>query len=111
MKKTKKIWLWIFLAMFAIPEILWGNLIKILELPIIPAYRDVQYFSDNPSIAFLLITVEIIGVSGVIYFLNKKNVNINLKLKYIFNILLVIILVMLVASLFFSYGMSQINFF
>jgi len=109
MTKIQKIWLWIFIAMFAVPEILWGSLIKVFKISFLPLYKDVQYFSDNPGVAFLLIIIEIIGISGIIYLLNKKSLSVSLKLKYIFNILLIIILVILVISLFLSYGMSKIN--
>ncbi len=102
--------MWIFIAMFAVPEILWGGLIKIFKISFLPIYKDIQYFSDNPGVALLLIVIEIIGISGVIYLINKKCPAINLKLKIVINIILIIILVMLVLSLFLSYGVGQINF-
>ena len=71
MNKVQKIWMWIFIAMFAVPEILWGGLIKIFKISFLPIYKDIQYFSDNPGVALLLIVIEIIGISGVIYLIIK----------------------------------------
>ncbi|MCX6718455.1 MAG: hypothetical protein NTY81_02530 [Candidatus Staskawiczbacteria bacterium] len=111
MTKIQKIWLWIFMAMFAVPEILWGNLIKIFKISFLPIYKNIKYFTDEPMIAFLVIIIEIIGISGIIYLLNKKDAKINTILKYALDIVLVIILLVLVLSLCLSYSMSRINFF
>ena len=108
--KTQKIWLWISGAMFLVPEILWGNLLKIFKISFLPIYKNVQIFTDNPSVAFLIIITEIIGVSGIIYLLNKKDSEVSIKFRYVSNILLVIILLILLISLYLSYGVSQINF-
>lgn len=110
MSKVQKIWLWIFGAMFLVPEVLWGNLLKIFKISFLPVYRNVQIFTENPNIAFLVIIVEIIGVSGIIYLLSKKDLGVSIKLKYILNTLLVIILLILLMSLYLSYGVSQISF-
>lgn len=110
MTKVQKIWMWIFGAMFLIPEILWGNLIKIFGISFLPIYRNVQLFIDEPSVVFLIIIIEIIGIVGIIYLLNKKNIIINLALKYIFDTALIIILLALALSLFLSYLTSRISF-
>ncbi|OGZ79174.1 MAG: hypothetical protein A2358_04245 [Candidatus Staskawiczbacteria bacterium RIFOXYB1_FULL_37_44] len=111
MTKTQKIWMWIFIAMFAVPEILWGDIVKILKISFIPIYKSVQYFTDKPGIAFLVIIVEIIGISGIFYLLNKKVKKINVVLKYILDAILVIIFFALVISLYLSYAVSRINLF
>jgi hypothetical protein len=110
MSKTEKIWMWIFIAMFAVPEILWGNLIKVFGIYFFPIYKNIQFFIDTPSLAFLVIAIEIIGVSGVFYIINKKQVGLPLNLKYVFNIVLVIIFLVLLASLYLSYVATQISF-
>ncbi len=106
----QKIWLWIFGAMFVVPEVLWGDLLKVLKISFLPIYQDVQTFTENPSIAFLVIIIEVIGISGVIYLINKAGFKNRYYLKYVFNIFLVIILLLLLLGLFFSYSISQINF-
>ena len=106
----QKVWLWIFGAMFAVPEILWGNLLKIFKINFLPIYKDVQYFTDNPKMAFLVIIAEIIGIFGIIYFLNKKSLGIDKKIKYVLNALLVFISLILIVSLYLSSVMSQISF-
>jgi uncharacterized protein YacL len=48
MTKTQKIWLWIFIAMFAVPEILWspvGNFVYSLMTPL--KEGSVQVLRDN----------------------------------------------------------------
>jgi hypothetical protein len=110
MTKTQKIWMWIFIAMFAIPEILWGNLVKIFKISFLPIYKNAQYFSDNPTMALFIIIIEIIGVLGVLYLLNKKNPQVNIVSKYVFDVVLAIIFLALIASLYLSFAMSQISF-
>jgi len=111
MSNTQKIWLWIFIAMFVLPEILWGNLIRILKISFLPIYRDVQYFNDTPIVAFLIIIIETIGISGIFYLFNKKDIRINISLKFFLNVLLAIIFLALIVSLYLSYAMSQISLF
>ena len=111
MTKPQKIWMWIFIATFALPEILWGNLIKILRVSFLPIYRNVQYFTDTPVVAFLVITIEVVSILGVFYLLNKKDEEINIILRSILNIVLVAIFLALIISLYLSYVMTQVSFF
>jgi hypothetical protein len=110
MTKMQKIWMWIFIAMFAAPEILWGDLIKLARIPLLPIFRNFQFFNDNPNFAYLVIVVEMVGILGVIYLLNKDHLGLKLNIRYIINVILFIILVALVLSLGFSYIISQISF-
>lgn len=96
--------------MFMIPEILWGDIIKIFKLSFLPIYKNIQLFTDKPLLAFLVITTEITSIFGIIYLINKKNLGVANKLKYIWNVILVIILVLLLVSIYLSYAMTQINF-
>jgi len=107
LSKMQKTWLWIFGAMFIVPEVLWGNLIGILHMPLLPFYGNVQIFTDNPMIAYLVIIIEIIGVGGLIYLSNKQYHG--TKLNYLFNIILILVLLLLIASLFLSYAISNMN--
>ena len=108
----QKILLWIFGLMFLIPEILWGDLIKISKISFLPIFKNVQYFTDNFVLVFLVILVEIIGVSGIICILNsKRRLAINNIVRYLLNALLTIILLALIISLYFSYTISRMTLF
>ena len=108
--KKQSILMWIFILMVAIPEVLWGGIIRIFKISFIPLYNNVQMFTDHPSIAFIIIILEIVGVCGIIYIINKKNIEILKKFKYLLNTILTIVLLMLLFSLYFSYVMTKINF-
>ena len=109
--KKQKIWMWIFLAMFIVPEILWGNIIKVLKVYFLPIYKSTQFFTNKPMIAILIIIIEITGMFGIFYLLNKKSSEITIKLRYALNVVLIIILLIISRSLFLSYAISQISFF
>ncbi len=111
MSKKQKIWMWIFIAMFAIPEILWGSIIKILNLSFLPIYKNIQVFTDKPVIAFFVIIIEIGGLSGILYLLNNGSIRVNSKIKFIINIILSVILLLLLLSLYMSYVVSRIALF
>lgn len=108
--KMQKILLYVFGAMFLIPEVLWGNIIKILNFPFIPIYRDVAIFTNKPIVAFIIILFEIFGVGGIIYLLNKRN-NIKISVKIILNIFLGIIFIILILSFYLSFVITKISFF
>ena len=109
LSKTQKIWAWIFAAMFVVPEVLWGNIIKILNLSFLPIYKDVVLFADNPALAYLIIIAEIIGIVGLIY-TTVRHYN-NSPLKYIILIVLIILLLVLIYSLLMSYTVNNIRLF
>lgn len=107
LSKTQKIWAWIFGAMVVVPEVLWGNLIKALHIPVLPIYGNVQIFTSKPSLAYLVITMEIVGVIGLTYLFNR-GFRIG-KLKYLFNALLGLILLLLIISFCLSYAISNMQ--
>ncbi len=76
-----------------------------------PIYGDLQVFTDKPILAFLVITVEIIGIGGIVYLINREEALFYQKSKYILNIVFGIILLALLLSLYLSYAMTQISFF
>lgn len=110
LSKVQKTWLWVFGAMFVVPEALWGNIVKILKLSFLPIFRSPKFFAQNPKLAFAVIIIEAIGIIGVIYLINRSALNLSKIFKYIFNTILVIILLVLLLSLYLSYGVSQIHF-
>jgi len=109
MTKKQKILLAVFLAMFIVPEALFGAITKGIGLPFLPMYEDSQYFTDYPSSAMFVIFLEIIGIIGTLYVLNKK-AGLSKKYKYVFNIILWIVLVLLIVALFLIYVYSNISF-
>ena len=110
LSKKQKVWLYIFGAMFLIPEILWGNIINILQIYFLPIFKNRQIFIDKPIIAFFIIVVEIVSVTGFIYLFNSNDNKINKVTKYIINVLLSIIFLILAISLYLSFVMSRISF-
>lgn len=113
MKKTQKIWLGIFLAMFIVPEVIWGALFSavasIFSISFHPIITDTQVFTDHPSLAHLIILVELVGISGLLFLNTKKNKS-NKYWKYIITTILVIILATLLFLLYLNYAISNISF-
>lgn len=77
MTKMQKIWLWIFIAMFAIPEILFyftplsilsftNNFSQTNIKPIAYFFINSQFFTDNPAYVLFFLAVEWFGVLGLL---------------------------------------------
>jgi predicted neutral ceramidase superfamily lipid hydrolase len=108
MTKTQKIWMWIFLAMFAIPEILFFNLISF------PLYFLTKGNITMASLIFgnsylfspfsflVILCIEIIGALGLFVLSIKSN-------KKIMSVLLGAISLLLVAIFYFVYGASNMS--
>ena len=108
MSNLQKIWLGVSLVFFIGFEVLWGNLIKILNISFLPIYKDVQLFTDKPRYAFLIIFIEILSILSCFYLFNIKKDS--RYLRYAINIILLVILLTLIFSLYVSYIMSNISF-
>jgi hypothetical protein len=86
MTKTQKIWLGIFLAMFAIPEILWSPVMNEIIVPRFFSSTPWRYsFLYKPGNVNMLIWVLLIqflgmGLATVTLFFSRKN----LSSKFIF---------------------------
>ncbi len=61
----------VFFGMFLVVEIIFGSILGILGLSSLPLYKDVQIFSDYPSLAYVIVLLEIIGCGGFLYLFNK----------------------------------------
>jgi len=100
-KKQKK-WLWVFIAMFAIPEILF----LITPLSILsfvnnfsatnitaPIYYIIsqQFFVDNPAYLLLAIAIEWLGVVGILITSAKRRKKVFVVISAIFLLWLFII--------------------
>lgn len=103
----QKVWLGIFLAMFIVPEILWGNLLGLVHIK--PVYNNTQFFEDKPIYLFVIFIIEIIGVGGLIYLL-KKFTPINKWANMIIAIILWLLLLVLVVALYEAYVITHISF-
>ena len=109
MTKTQKIWMWIFIAMFTIPEILWspvGNFIYSFFKPLKNGYSQLlrnnflfDYRYEN-LLKFIILIQSIAVVSFLIFLFKNKNIK---KSKIIFWIILTISLLVCLITLFVFY--------
>lgn len=107
MTKKQKIWMWVSIAMFAIPEILFFTTpLAILSLvndfsqtninPLIYSFISPQFFTDHPIFPLLSIIIEWLGILGLLILSTKCN-------RKVLAILLSIILLWLTFIIFISY--------
>lgn len=109
----QQIWLAVFLAMFLVPEILWGPIfnaiISLFGWPLHSIYFNLTIFNDYPYLAFLVIILEIISISSLWYLNFKINHQNNLKGLFL-SVLLAAIDIALVFLLFLNFAMSGVSF-
>lgn len=100
--------------MFVVPEVLWGTVLNavasVLGLPVHSIYYDIQVFSDYPSLAYLIITIEIIAVFVLLHLNFKEQEQQNKIRKTFFTIVLTILGISLLFLLFLNFAMSGISF-
>lgn len=113
MKKIQKVWMWIFIAMFAIPEILFFTTPSFI-LSIINNFREVnvnppiyffispQFLIDHQLYTILSLVVEWLGVFGLFMLSMKFN-------KKLFIILLGIVLLWISLIVFLGYVFSTMS--
>ena len=114
MTKKQKVWVGIFLAMFIVPEVLWGTIFNagtsILRLSLHSDYYNLQIFDDRPGLAYLIIIFEIVAISGLLY-LNFKRQEWKHKIqKAFFTIILILLDISLLFLFFLNFAMSGISF-
>ncbi len=109
MTKMQKIWLWIFIAMFVVPEILFLTIPSSIInysgkdfLTLSSFFVNSRFFINNPLLFFVTLIVELLGVIGLITLSVKSN-------KKTISILLTIILLWLSFVLFLGYLSNSIN--
>ena len=105
----QKIWMWIFIAMFAIPEILFSIILSSIInyhgkdfLTLSSLFVNGRFFINNPFYFFITIIIEMIGVLGLLVISVKTK-------KIIFIILLGIILLWLLLIFFLGYVSNNIS--
>jgi len=114
MTKKEKIWTWIFIAMFALPEILWSPIANFYyELSQTSKSGGTHPFrynflqkSDNLNYLKLVIALQFIGLLLVLFSLIKNKFGTNKLIKYLSVILLVILLVTVGFVLYFAMTFS-----
>lgn len=119
MTKKQKIWMWIFTAMFVVPEILWNPVSNFIYsffskpnngLP--QLLRDSFLFNyQYENLLKTIITIQLIGIiSFFILWLKNKN---NINSRIIFWIILLLSLLISLVSLFILYlvFVFSLNFF
>jgi len=114
MTKTQKIWMWIFGAMFLIPEILWSPVLnfyyEFLQTSKTSYVQSLRNgFLQNPdNINFLRITilVEFIGVLLFLFLLVKNKNLLRGTIKYILIILFLVLALVFGFALFSALTLS-----
>ena len=90
--KNQKTWMWIFIAMFAIPEITFSFIISLIPIGMSPLYTvliNKQFFLDNPIYLLVSQFIELIGVLGLLYLSIKSK-------RKILSVLLSIVVLLLI---------------
>lgn len=112
MIKIQKIWLGIFVAMFAVPEILFGFLTSAIASlfgkstpALYQLFISQQFFIDHIVYSFVILGVEWLGILGLLIWNSKYKNNKALA------VLLFILLFALSIIFYFGYSISHMNFF
>ena len=108
MTKNQKLLFWVGAVCFAVPEVLFGSIIKIFGLSFVPIYKDVQLFTDHPSWAMVVIIVEILGILACVYTFYYGSIA--RPYRYILVAFFGIILLLLLLSLYITYAVAHISF-
>ena len=114
MSKMQKMWVWIFGAMFVVPEVLFlftplsllsilGNFSQINLKPLLFFFVNPQFFADNPFYLFLALAFEWVGVLGLLILSIKFS-------KKILILLLGIFITWLLFLTFLSYAVINMGF-
>src|SRR5687768_10307584 len=110
LSKMQKTWSWIFGAIFLIPEIIFFTIPSTIInystkgdfLALYSFFVNRSFFIDNWSYAFVVLTIEIIGVLGLFIISIKSR-------QKVFAILLILVLLWLCFIAFIGYISSKIQ--
>lgn len=106
----KKIWLWVFMIMFLLPEIFWSPIINFIYSFVKPTINgSIQVFNhnfllnteDNNLYLFILL-IQIIGIFGTLVQVRKLNLNMVLKLLIYIILGIILILTIFIFYILFS---------
>ena len=105
MTKKQKIWLWVFIAMFAVPEILWSPVVNFIYSFFNPLKNGRPQLLRNSflfdykyeNLLKLIIFIQTIGIIIFFIFWLKNKTNINTKIIFwgVFTVSLLVCLVVL----------------
>ena len=108
MTKAQKIWLWVSVALFVVPEVLWspvGNLVNDL----LQNSNEVQIFrpnfltdSDNTTSLLFVLFIQVVGLVSSLIIVSKLKINIWIKSS----VIIILVLFLLVTGLLFYIGFS-----
>jgi len=111
MSKAQKIWLWIFGAMFLIPEIIFSTTLSSIInysgkdfLTLSSLFVDGRFFINNPAFFYTVLLIEIIAIVGLLILSIKSS-------KKIVSVIPLIILMWLIFVFFLGYISDSINLF
>jgi hypothetical protein len=110
MTKNQKIWMWVFVAMFAIPEILWSPILNFYyQLSqtnrsggTYPLRYNFLQNSDNLNYLRLIIFMQLIGLLGVLIIVVKNKNGRSKLLSYLYITLLSILMLIVGFLLYFT---------
>ena len=114
MTKTQKIWMWIFIAMFLVPEFFWspvGNFYYQLSQTnqsggTHPFRYNFLQNSDNLVYLKLVLELQVIGLLLLLFFLIKHKYINNKIARYLIYTLLIILLIIVGFVLYFTTNFS-----
>ena len=115
MSKLQKIWLWVFVFMFFVPEVLFSFTVSFFTLfmgvenfPFLAqSFINPQFFVDNPVYLFIALSIECLGVLGLLIFNIKFNHH---KLKIVWTVISILVLALLIFIFYIGYAVSNIGF-
>lgn len=110
MTKKQKVWLWIFLGMFLVPEVSWSSVFNVIYSFFMPLENgSIQVFRqnflqnrDNINIYSSILFIQFLGLLLLSVYLAK----LNLEIKKWYLWVLVAVLLILTIITFFIFGLS-----
>lgn len=111
MTKNQKIWFWVGVALFVVPEILWGPVLGVLNLlfkiNISPIFPDVQLINDHFILVILILVSEVVGVS-ILLRITIQGQGMNSLLKYVILTLLAALLISIIIVFYLSFSLNSV---
>ncbi|MDO8659426.1 MAG: hypothetical protein Q7K54_02380 [Candidatus Parcubacteria bacterium] len=111
MTKQQKTWLYVFLAMFLVPEILFSFVISMTITFFGASFQGLsrffinqQFIIDHPEYVLTFLFIEIVGTLGLLILNLKLNTN---KSRTVVTTLLSVILIIIVYAFFLGYGLRN----
>ena len=111
MTKVQKVWLGVFLAMFIVPEVVFGGLISTFfgnQSPL-PIVHPSIFIDKVLFLGYLMFLSEIFGIAGLLVISRRIQYK-NLLLKYLFISTLVLILLIQILIAYAYYRFTNTSF-